>query len=501
MPLFLTERTRMKLATLYKLTYLYLAAPLFVFILTWLNAGCAVLWGLLLCCAFYKAFPKKENSEIICNKQSLTIIAAFAFLWCFFAGIGYFYYQSFDYHFRNAVFRDLINYDWPVFYDKADTPLVYYMAFWLIPAGIAKFFHLFISNQQTLFLIGNIVLYLYAVFGTILIFAHLLHAVKAKTKKQISLGILLFIFFSGLDIIGYTFFKTMQQPFAYHLDWWASFIQYSSITTSQFWVFNQFIPTALLILLVYNERCLKNYGLILAFALFFAPYPTFGIGLFALADATQKFFQNHHKISFIGNEIFSIPNLVGVFWIIPLLVLYFITNSEGMDGLHNIFKSTTPQRLLLFMLLEFLIYVSILFPAYSKDIFFRTMLISLIIIPFLRLDQQNNFCMRASIPAIIMLAVFIISFILENHHKYPLQTALLGLLLIIGAVTPLTEFYRGFHNIAQAQKIALVQDDIYTLNQRFIRMPEFGFDVNHQFTAQNYRTDIFWQYIAHTPKH
>jgi hypothetical protein len=28
-------------------------------------------------------------------------------------------------------------------------------------------------------------------------------------------------------------------------------------------------------------------------------------------------------------------------------------------------------------------------------------------------------------------------------------------------------------------------------------MPEFGWDANHQFTAQNYRTDVFWQFLAH----
>lgn len=27
-------------------------------------------------------------------------------------------------------------------------------------------------------------------------------------------------------------------------------------------------------------------------------------------------------------------------------------------------------------------------------------------------------------------------------------------------------------------------------------MPVFGWSANHQFTAKNYRTDIFWQFLA-----
>ena len=167
-----------------------------------------------------------------------------------------------------------------------------------------------------------------------------------------------------------------------------------------------------------------------------------------------------------------------------------------MDRLHYIFDYTTPQRLILFMALEFLLYTIILFSQYRRNIFFQTMFISLILIPFLRLDQQNNFCMRASIPAIVMLAVFCIRFFFEQHHNHPIKTALLGMLFIIGSLTPITEFYRSLHFVTKAHKLSVVKDEIYTLNGAFIPMPEFGWDVNHQYTAKTYKTDIFWQYIS-----
>lgn len=486
----------MKISTLYRLTYLYLALPFFIFILSWLDYGYAALFSCVFLIAFYKAYPQKENDLTICSGRCLILILLVAFFWCFFAGIGYFYYQSFDYHFRNAVFRDLINYDWPVFYDKADTPLVYYMAFWLVPAGITKFFGLLINNQQTLFMFGNVLLLVYAVIGVTLIFVHLIKALNVSNKKQILSVLLLFMLFSGLDIIGYSFFLIVKQPFDYHLEWWATFIQYSSMTTGMFWVFNQFIPITLLTLLVYNEQKISNFGFLMALSLFLSPYPTAGIGFFMLTYAGKQFFCSTNKFDFLKNDIFSIANIIGVFWLLPIAVLYFITNSEGMDGLHYIFDYTTPQRLILFMVLEFLLYVFILFPQYCRNIFFSTMIVSLMLIPFLRLDMQNNFCMRSSIPALVILAIFTIRFFIEQRHAHPFKTVILGCFFIIGAMTPLNEFYRGIFYINQTHRIRLVQDKIYTLNQKYIPMPLFGWDVNHQFTAKTYPTDIFWQYIA-----
>lgn len=486
----------MKTSTLYKLTYIYLALPLFIFILSWLDYGFALLFALTFAGAFYIAYPREDDNGMVADGKGLLMIAGVAAVWCFFAGIGYFYYQSFDYHFRNAVFRDLINYEWPVFYNRANTPLVYYMAFWLVPAGVAKFFSLFIADRYTLFMIGNYVLFVYAVLGVWLVLAQLGKALGVQNKKQLMTAVLLFIFFSGMDIIGHSFFLIVPQPFDYHLEWWATFIQYSSITTSMFWVFNQFIPVALMTLLIYNERKISNFGFLIALALFFAPYPAAGIGVFMIAYTGWRFCHSPDKKDFIKHDIFSVQNLAGVFWLLPLIVLYFITNSEGMDGWHYIFDFTTPQRFVLFIVLEFLLYVILLYPQYKRDVFFNVMFFSLLLIPFLRLDQQNNFCMRSSIPAIIILALFVIRFFFEQRRNHPIKTGLLCCIFLIGACTPVAEFYRGIYYTLEKGKMALVKDEIYTLNAPFIPMPQFGWDVNHQYTAKTFRTDIFWKYIA-----
>ncbi len=488
----------MKTSSLYRYTYIYLGLPLFLFLLTWIRFEVSIPLAVLYGIAFYFSYPANNDEKIDISKKAWLFIVGVAVIWCFCAGIGYFYYQSFDYHFRNAVFRDLIAFEWPVFYERADTPLVYYMAFWLIVALIGKFLLFLGFSFDIAFYVANIFLLIYTIIGTIIIFCHIIKAVEAKKYKSILIAILAFVLFSGMDIIGYLFFVVERQPFERHLEWWASFVQYSSHTTSMFWVFNQYIPVALLVLLFYNERNIKTFGFLVAISLFFTPYPTAGFGVFLVVYALKELIASCNKKEFIMSKIFSIPNIIGVFWILPVVVLYFITNSEGINGYYYVFRFTTPLRLLLFYVLEFLCIVGVIFPKYKKDLLFNVIIVTLLLIPFLRIDNQNNFCMRASIPSIIILTILCIRFLFEE--KRGIRKYLLIMLLLVGSATPMVEFYRGFYNIYNAKRVNLVKDEIRTLNKEVVIMPYFRWPANHQFAAKKYRTDIFWKFIAKRQK-
>ena len=492
-------KNKFGLNILYRATYIYLALPVVVFCATWFNLPLALILCFISLLGIYKVCQDRRDNEnaFSINGKMFTVAVICSIIWCFFAGIGYFYYQSWDYHFRNAIFRDLINYEWPVFYTKADTPLVYYMGFWLIPAGLSKLTSFFVSHPETNFLIANIYLFFYAAIGVSLIFLHLIATIKTHSLKKILIAVVIFILFSGLDIIGNLFYS-FSGYFDYHLEWWASFMQYSSITTNMFWIFNQFIPIALVIFLIYNERKIQNFGFIFALSLFFAPYPAIGVGIIMSTYTLQQFFMSAQKKGFIFDILFSVPNIIGILGIMPIVALYFATNSEAINKWYNIFDYTDMATLFVFLVLEFLLYAILIFKYYKKDVFFLTTVVLLCLIPFFRFDQQNNFCMRVSIPFLTMLALLCIQFLFIkfNDRKAYLSKILLILLLIIGAATPLMEFYRGLYYVNEAKKINLVKDDIYTLDQKHVAMPDFGFQANHQFSAKFYQTDIFWQYLA-----
>ena len=487
------------LTQLYKMTYLYLLLPLFLFLTTWLDCGWAIIFGgIWAYCGYQTCRLVQKNDFTYGNRKVFLIALIFAVIWCFCAGIGYFYYQSFDYHFRNAVFRDLINNSWPVFYDKADTPMVYYMAFWLPAALIGKVLSIFPLTQSSIFMTANIFLFIYAVCGLGLILLHIFAAAKVKSTKQALFSALFFLLFSGADIIGYTYFKTGEQPFALHLEWWSGILQYSSMTTFLFWVFNQFIPIALITLMIYNERNIKNFGVLITAALFFSPYPTLGGGILAIVYAGYCFMRTDDKLSFLRNDIFSKQNMLAVFLILPLIILYFSTNSGGITKFYFLTDFASWKQYFRFIGCEVLIYILILLPFFRKNIFFGTVAVSLLLFPLLRTDMQNNFCMRASLPALILLAVFVLKFISENIYRRKNYLAVGAILLVFlfGCATPITEFRRGIHYVTEAQKLNLTADGIYTLNQKYVDMPVFHFRANHQFTAEHYKTDIFWNFFA-----
>lgn len=110
-----------------------------------------------------------------------------------------------------------------------------------------------------------------------------------------------------------------------------------------------------------------------------------------VAYAGKELLQSKCRKRFIAEEIFSVPNIVGVFWLLPLLVLYFMTNTEGMDKLWYVFDYTTPLRLIIFMILEFLLYAAILAPSYCRSVFFTTAVLSLCLIPFSGLTNRTIF--------------------------------------------------------------------------------------------------------------
>ena len=154
---------KINLQTLNQITIVYVALPLIIFLITWLKPYIAIISFLLLIYAIYLGYFKNEKFNVlklINNRVFIYTILLFAFLWCYFAGLGGFWYQSNDHHCRNAIFRDLINYSWPVYYKTIDVAMVYYIGYWLPSALFAKIF-LFVSPSFSFF-IGNVFLLFYS---------------------------------------------------------------------------------------------------------------------------------------------------------------------------------------------------------------------------------------------------------------------------------------------------------------------------------------------------
>lgn len=185
--------------------FLYLIIPICLFFCTLQITATIPLACLLAFIVFtlYKNFGFKPTNI---SFNSALLILSFLLL----PGHGGFVAAAgFDIPWRNAMYYDLIRYPWPVIYDYSDSALVYYITYWLVPAGISKLFGL---NEFW----SNVVLFFWTYIGLLVLFDLLCDVLKVK-HNQLTLVCLLFLGWSGINVIG-MLFKSKFAKTAFQID-------------------------------------------------------------------------------------------------------------------------------------------------------------------------------------------------------------------------------------------------------------------------------------------
>lgn len=422
------------------LSYIYLVLPILIFIIGWCNLPTIIISGLIILISFY--FVLKNSTKIWYpeNKQQkflLLGIFLITIFWVYSSGIGALVFQNYDHCCRNPIFENLVQYAWPVEHSNHEAILTYYIGFWLVPACIGKLFH---SIQ-----IGYLAQIIWASIGIFLFFYYVL----SNLKKKNLLPIIIFIFFSGLDYIGNLLFLRLDNVLSItsHLEWWFPF-QFSSMTTQLFWVFNQALPAWLTVMVLYNEKNNKNIFFLYSCLFINSTLPAIGMLPFLIYwwlknDATtdkEIFSLDHIKKALLNSITFQ--NVIGCFTLFIISYSYLHNNIAGAST-----KVGTPQFLgyviflLTFFLLEVGIYLLCIFKENRNKILFYIMTLCFLVYPFLRIGNGPDFCMRATIPALIILYLFIIQKF-DLTEKINKGLIVLIITLAIGAVTPIHEFAR-----------------------------------------------------------
>ncbi len=376
-------------------------------------------------------------------------------IWLFFSGIGGYTFQNWDHHSRNAVFRDLINFPWPVVYhlDPAVASqfnirpaiiLSYYFGFWLPSALIGKLFG---------WTIANFFLFLWTYVGIVL--SVILIAFKLKTSFL--KAALLLIFFSGMDFVGVLLLQNVPGytyphlwPPIQHLEWWAGSMQYSSFTTELYWTYNQFIPTLLIMSLLTTGFNTRIVLLLEGLCLFFAPLPALGLLPFVAGGAINEIFVSSRGKSFqqltrpVLRNMFTLENFAGLI-IGCISVLFFSTNLSAQSRSFGL--PAPPLLYFLFLLIEGLLIWLLLLPANRKDWMWYVAGLILILAPFINLGGSWDFMMRSTIPALYILMLGCGQFIKTNKGVIT-RAVVLGFLLL-GAFTPLYEMNRSIVRTAR----------------------------------------------------
>lgn len=524
--------------------YIFALLPVLLFFAGWLK-WYFFLIGVLACSiCFYFAFAKWNRTEeeecFSFTIGQLLVLFLIAFAFAYFCGIGRLWAQSKDYPWRNAIFRDLILKDWPVFYPKYNGALDYYIGLWLPAAFTGKMFNIIGFGNEASFFAGNIALLIYVTFGLFILFLLLSFYFKRSSFKTTILIALMFIFFSGMDILG------SIEPLGannYHLEWWAHTYQYSSFTTCMCWVFNQSLIPWIITLLVVKDKKIEEFVFLGMMCLLSGPFPFVGLFVFCVAIGLIELVSciKTKSVGTLIKRVFSVSNICAAIAVFPFIGLYYLANSAitggGYVNVTNVISDSSSiaesgnaslispelfKTYILFCLVEFLIYAVLILNKYYKKPLYWVTVCSLFVFPFVKMGYSSDFCMRASIPLIFVLFLLCTSYILEeksnalkrqeinieeiknNKKDYYISTLkkylyiFLCICLLLGAFTPLVEFIRGFRQVSMRGINDVVTDYIVTFDGTggLGLEKEFSGYEYANFVSVNKDEKVFFKYIC-----
>jgi hypothetical protein len=329
--------------------------------------------------------------------------------------------------------------------------LVYYVGYWL-PAAL--------TGKLLGWQFANFVLFLWTWLGVTLVVLHLTRIIKTSSLK----AIVLFIFFSGMDSLGVLFFPqeypTLWPP-VQHLEIWGGNLQYSSLTTQLFWVFNQAVPAWLCIAMILDdvvasrsaakqspigEGLLRWEGhpprndtklLIWSLCFFFAPLASIGLLPYLLIEWIR---QARLDLTALLKTL-RIDLLLAAGVIVIISYFFFSSNTAAQErGL----QSLALEDVIVFFLLEGGILWLLLAPRLWRDPRWIVTGLLLFFIPFVQVGNGRDFVMRASIAPLFYLMVWSGEIIFQNIGTRMHRTAI-AIVLVIGALTPLYEINRSVY--------------------------------------------------------
>ena len=470
------------------LAVIYAILPIIIFYIGWFNPVSALIFSAAAAAGFFfftRNPDEGEYSFVYISGKKIIAVAIIALLWCFIGGQGGFVYQSSDHIIRNAILQDMIKYPWPVIYD-GDQLLSYYIAQWMVPACFGKAVLALTGSISAAFMTGRIALLIWSSTGIFIALLLVSVITSSNEKANIFLSSVMFILFSGLDIVGMIIFNGTGSSL--HLEWWAgdNFAQFSSFTTCLFWVYNQFIVSLLITLCIINEKRPSNFAFLGILTLPYGPFPFIGIVMICIIKAVVFLTGQYRENTLFGGikAVFSLQNIISLFAVGLPFGLYYMSNSiisndvnrngENINTglrLHDGLSEYISQgkfadaflfggKYLLFLLLEAGIFFIIIMLYHKKnhrrDITFILSSATLIFIPLFQIGTAFDFGMRVSIPAIIYIGIEFIRFadaelpkkgFFKDFRKIMNTDPMLILAMLafcIGAFTSLNEFGRIF---------------------------------------------------------
>ena len=503
---------------LYASIVLFLTIPLFMFFLGYLKLQVSIpltliFAGIVLYCVSDCMNGPDGNKNWGSDKDlkiPLSYLIGFAvtaLAVSFVSGAGEYIYTLQDHEYRRAILRDLINYDWPVIYNyntqtnpevikifgmaSGQRAFSYYFIYWM-PAALA--------GKAFGFNVGNFVLYLWNSIG---IFLCLL-STSAVIKKVTAWVPFIFVFFSGLDII-----PNLVYELTHYSDWrWFEGFVTSMSYVSNFRelasVFNQMVPCFLVVAILLMSNNTRSMGLTAGILFCYSPWAVFGILPMVAAFLFGKNLRAS-KISKTLYNTFSPANIASAVLILTIFGSYYMTNSGavGYKGFAWEYFSNPGWFILayiVFILIEVIPFALILYKRKKNNPVFIAAFATLLILPFYRVSEMNDFTMRGSMPALFFFCILLCGVVPEvmdqkntpTTKKGWLKSAAIMLTVILMTFPTLLNLFVIFGSMLQGDKGN--EENIGSLGN--INQAEYAEVIQEQFFAEGYEGSFFYRYFA-----
>ncbi len=420
----------------------YLLLPVLIFLLTWLrapyNAVCFTLTLLCYAGIVRKSIASKRGEKVQISSH-IWVWIGFCIILTVLSGAGGVVWQKPDWAKHNVILNDLIDYPWPVYYGQSsmvpDTTLVYYLAYYLPAALVGKL----IGWQG-----GQWALGVWTGIGLLLL-ACLVGTRGRWTPQQFTL----FFLMSGADIAGILatqIFSPYSLPFP-QLEQYANGLQFSSIMTQLMWVPQHAIAGWLAVSMLYrSDRTVRvdhTTSLTTAVLWYWSPFVAIGYILII----APYILRNLHRM-WSMHTVWSVVLTIIVVWFYQSAVTsgrgqwdFYLTS--GPDILGNVGLLTAS---LIIDIMIPCILAALMWHALHREE--RRMLLwsvfVLVTVSMIRYGKGPDFVMRASIPALTILFMTLVThwrtLFSQGRHTAILASAV----LILGICTPLTEIATTF---------------------------------------------------------
>ena len=494
---------------IYRASIYYCCLPLLIFLATYLKWYFALIGTSALAIAVMLHFSKEKAAiehKLALTKRQMFGLALASLAWTYLGGMNGYFYQAEDWAYRNAIYADLIRFDWPIIYPENQTALVYYVGHWLPPAALAKLVLFVTGSFESAFYTGRFFLWFWSSLGVWMMLVLFCSCLNVASGKTCILAATLLIFFSGMDIIGVIICHRAEELFSYpvmHMEGWYKY-QFTSVTACLFWVFNQSIIPWILTCCFLLTEDVSSFVLYICACLISGPFPAVGLAMCMTLKLMEQLFvaSRENRLRSYCKTIFSTENLISGLCILPILLLYLGANDAVKNGPELLPESVISggksvllekiAGLLFFLLLEVGLYMLLIWEDHRKNPQFYGIAISFVAAPCIHVGYSNDFCMRATIPALMILCVYCGRFLLEHlaggrQWKKKLFALCLVLCLMVGAVTPLMEFLRGFCHVISEGTFKLENMSVGTLSTA---------DHISNFCCSDYHCHAFFRYLA-----